>query len=124
MARLAASCYHSSTHVALLLFPTTLLHLHVRVCLRLDCPPPSLPPFSPLSSGLPTYPTNVHARGWLQARDWARFGLLFLKDGVWVDGERVLPEGWVEYSKTGSAADPGYGRHWRLDNGARARCML
>ena len=36
----------------------------------------------------------------------------------------TMPEGWVEYSKTGSAADPGYGRHWRLDNGARARCML
>ena len=54
---------------------------------------------------------------------------IFLRDGIWVDGTRVLPEGWVEYSKTGSAANPGYGRHWRLDSGdystvAPPRCLF
>lgn len=53
------------------------------------------------------------------ARDWARFGLLYLNDGIW-NGKRILPEGWVKYSVTPSAAAPKgeYGAQWHLNAGA------
>jgi CubicO group peptidase (beta-lactamase class C family) len=49
------------------------------------------------------------------ALDFARFGLLYLRDGVW-DGERVLPEGWVDYARTPTRTSPEaeYGAHWWL----------
>ncbi|ALO47552.1 serine hydrolase domain-containing protein [Pseudohongiella spirulinae] len=52
-------------------------------------------------------------------RDWAKIGLLFMQDGVW-NGERILPEGWVEYSLTpaGSATRGQYGMQIWLNAGA------
>lgn len=51
------------------------------------------------------------------ARDFARFGLLYMRDGVW-DGRRILPEGWVDYARTPTVTPPteplGYGAHWWL----------
>ncbi|MFI5315411.1 MAG: serine hydrolase domain-containing protein [Myxococcota bacterium] len=51
------------------------------------------------------------------ARDFARFGYLYLRDGIW-NGERILPEGWVDCARSvtpGSAGE--YGAHWWIPPG-------
>jgi CubicO group peptidase (beta-lactamase class C family) len=50
------------------------------------------------------------------ARDYARFGLLYLRDGVW-DGRRVLAPGWVDFARTSTDARNGwrYGAGWWVE---------
>ena len=36
---------------------------------------------------------------YLSARDLAKWAFLYLNDGTW-DGQRILPQGWVEYTTT------------------------
>jgi CubicO group peptidase (beta-lactamase class C family) len=54
------------------------------------------------------------------ARDWARFGLLYLNNGKY-NGEQVLPEDWVKQTVVPStAAEQGeYGLQWWLNAGAK-----
>ena len=53
------------------------------------------------------------------AQDFARFGLLYLRGGIW-EGRQLLPPGWVDYARTPTFQQPGvtegrYGAHWWLD---------
>lgn len=59
---------------------------------------------------------------WATPRDWAKFGLLYLWDGVWM-GERILPNGWVNYARTPSPAlaEGYYGAHFWLNAGKDVR---
>jgi CubicO group peptidase (beta-lactamase class C family) len=59
-------------------------------------------------SKYPAYPFRM------SARDAARFGLLFARDGMW-DGERILSEHWVRRSSALYSIDNdimGYGFYW------------
>jgi CubicO group peptidase (beta-lactamase class C family) len=55
------------------------------------------------------------------ARGWARLGLLYLRDGIW-QGERLLPEGFVEFVSTPAPAwsEPLYGGSFWLNRTGRA----
>jgi CubicO group peptidase (beta-lactamase class C family) len=54
-------------------------------------------------------------------RDYGRLGLFAMNNGVLPNGERVLADGWMQEATQPSAANPGYGYLWWLqDEGAYA----
>ena len=66
------------------------------------------PEFDPAGTWIAS--SNVMAT----AQDFARFGLLYLRGGMW-DGTRLLPEGWVDYARAMVSEDEDgvpYGAHW------------
>ena len=67
--------------------------------------------FEPDMSGTPVGSSYLY----VTARDFARFGELFLEDGC-VGGERILPEGWVDYTVTPAcASEDAYGAFFWLN---------
>lgn len=57
--------------------------------------------------------------GWATARDWAKFGLLYLHNGSW-NGESILDPSWVRYAATPAVGSRGdYGAHFWLNAGKR-----
>lgn len=50
------------------------------------------------------------------ARDFARFGMLYINNGYWL-GQQILPDGWVDYTSTPAPASAGrYGAYfWNND---------
>jgi len=51
----------------------------------------------------------------MTARDQARFGLLYLRNGVWGKKKVISPE-WVKFSSTPSPTFEGYAGHWWTHN--------
>lgn len=67
--------------------------------------------FEPDMSGTPVGSSYLY----VTARDYARFGQLYLDDGL-AGPARLLPEGWVDYTRTpASASQGGYGAFFWLN---------
>lgn len=81
--------------------------------------------FDPIGAASAT-PTFDRAGTWIAssfvhatARDFARFGLLYLRGGVW-GGHRLLPATWVDTARRPRSVDPADGAlhsaHWWVDD--------
>lgn len=57
--------------------------------------------------------------GWATARDWAKFGLLYLHEGNW-NGEQLFDKNWAKYVATPTPTSKGeYGGHFWLNAGGK-----
>ena len=54
----------------------------------------------------------------ISSEDHARFGLLFLRDGIWGD-ERLISSGWIKKMRLPSENNSSYGYMWWLNRGQR-----
>ena len=54
----------------------------------------------------------------INSEDHARFGLLFLREGVW-NGERLISSDWINKIRVPSENNPSYGYMWWLNRGDR-----
>ncbi|WP_167616293.1 serine hydrolase domain-containing protein [Maribellus sediminis] len=84
--------YHNFIYTKLL-YPTGMLHTKVETD----------------ASGL--FVASSYSYG--STRDWARFGMLFLNDGVFA-GDTIISKNWVDFMKTPASASDGYyaGTFW------------
>lgn len=57
--------------------------------------------------------------GWATARDWAKFGLLYLHQGNW-NGEQIFDKNWAKYVSTPTKTSNGnYGAQFWLNDGGK-----
>ncbi len=83
--------------------------------------------FGPLNIQAYQWQRDPEGRNWggfglqLRARDMAKFGLLYLNNGLW-DGSRIVPEAWVQASaspqiQVSGSAVTGYSHQWWTSTG-------
>ena len=91
---------------------TFLRYMHSRLFVPLGI---VAPVFEQDMSGTPVGSSYLYAT----AKDFARFGQMYLNDGC-VDNKRILPEGWVDYTRTPATASEGrYGAFFWLNRGGK-----